>query len=135
VSNKGVNKNVPKSKENDLIPTKAEELRRVVKAAQANYGKYPNVIGIGAGKKSKGGNWTDELSIHFFCFKKKYRAKISKVGEVPIFVYGRFEDGRANRKKRYETDVIEAGNIKLTCCAGNHDIWSWHKRNYYVAVS
>lgn len=95
----------------------AEELKRVVKAAHANYGKYPNVIGIGAGKKSTGGNWTDELSIHFFV-SKKVSSEDLKGRKVPTFVYGRFEDGRTNRKKRYVTDVIEAGNIKLTCCAG-----------------
>ncbi|MHB9073348.1 MAG: chymotrypsin family serine protease [Desulfobaccales bacterium] len=105
----------PKSKENDLVPAKTEEIRRIVKAAHANYKKYPNVVGIAAGKKFKGGEWKNDFSIQFFVSKK---IKDFQGKKLPSFIFGRSEDGKVDRTKKYLTDVIDVGKIKPVACAG-----------------
>ena len=89
------------------------------------YGKYPNVIGVGIGTKfkrmSRHRNSAERLAnttcIQFFVSRKK--RTVSQHHKLPRFVYGRFADGRVNFREKIPTDVIELGKIRAACTAGS----------------
>lgn len=93
------------------------ELSRAKQAALRLYGSYPNVVGISAGTKFKNLAATDNhAAIHFYV-RQKTRPKRGKL--LPRTVYGRFKNGKVNRKLRFATDVIEVGRVKTVCGAGS----------------
>src|SRR4030043_499567 len=95
------------------------ELVRAKKAALRLYKNYPNVVGISAGTKYVKREATDEhKSIHFYV-RKKVSRKSCKRKVLPGFVYGRFKNGKVNRKLKFRTDVIEVGRVRMVCGAGS----------------
>jgi hypothetical protein len=97
----------------------SEELIRVRRAALRLYKRYPNVVGISTGtkyvKRTATGN---RASIQFYVRKKGF-FKNQKRKALPRFMYGRFKNGRVNRKLRFTTDVIEVGRVSMVCGAGS----------------
>jgi hypothetical protein len=98
----------------------SEELVRAKRAARRLYRKYPNVVGISTGtkyveKKATG----NHASVHFYVRKKGLPKKIDKKNVLPRFVYGRFKNGKVNRKLTFPTDVIEVGRVRMVCGAGS----------------
>jgi hypothetical protein len=97
----------------------AEELIRVGRAALRLYKRYPNVIGISTGTKYvKRLATNNHVSIQFYVRKKGF-SKNWKIKALPRFMYGRFKDGKVNRKLRFTTDVIEVGRVRMVCGAGS----------------
>ena len=97
----------------------SEELIRVGRAAIRLYKKYPNVVGISTGTKYVKRTATDNhASIQFYVRKKGF-PKNRKRKALPRFMYGRFKDGKVNRKLRFTTDVIEVGRVRMVCGAGS----------------
>ncbi len=95
------------------------ELFRAKQAALRLYRNYPNVVGISTGTKYVEKTATgDHASIHFYVRKKEFPKNDSK-NVLPRFVYGRFKNGRVNRKLRFTTDVIEVGRVRMVCGAGS----------------
>jgi len=90
-------------------------LRHVVEYAKRRYGGHPNVVGIAIGHKFVGGISSDILSIQFFV-RRKRRKRILR--PLPRFLCARLHE-RANRSRRYPTDVIEVGRIQFSCGAGS----------------
>jgi hypothetical protein len=96
-----------------------KELMRAKRVALRLYRNYPNVVGISAGTKYVEGAATDNhASIHFYV-REKWRSKSHKGKVLPRFVYGRFKNGKVNRKLRFATDVIEVGRVRMVCGAGS----------------
>jgi hypothetical protein len=96
-----------------------EELIRAKQAALRLYRNYSNVVGISAGTKYVQKTATgDHASIHFYV-RKKGSPKNDRKNVLPRFVYGRFKNGRVNRKLRFTTDVIEVGRVRMVCGAGS----------------
>jgi hypothetical protein len=97
----------------------SEELIRAGRAALRLYRKYPNVVGISTGTKYVKSTATDNhASIQFYVREKGF-PKNRKRKALPRFVYGRFKDGKVNRKLRFKTDVIEVGRVRMVCGAGS----------------
>jgi hypothetical protein len=97
----------------------SEELIRTGRAALRLYKKYPNVVGISTGTKYVKRTATDNhASIQFYVRKKGF-PKSRKRKALPRFMYGRFKDGKVNRKLRFTTDVIEVGRVRIVCGAGS----------------
>lgn len=96
----------------------AEDLTRVGQAAFRLYKQFPNVLGIGTGTKYVKGTATDDRASIQFYVRKKGSPKNRKKQALPRFMYGRFKDGKVNRKLRFTTDVIEVGRIRALCGAG-----------------
>ncbi len=97
----------------------AEELARVGRAALRRYKQYPNVLGISTGTKYvKRMPTNNHASIQFYVRKKRSPEDLKKK-ELPKFVYGRFENGKVNRRRKFTTDVIEVGRVKAVCGAGS----------------
>ena len=97
----------------------AEKLIRVGRAALRLYKRYPNVVGISTGTKYVKRTATDNHASIQFYVRKKGSPKSRKKKALPRFMYGRFKDGRVNRKLRFTTDVIEVGRIRAVCGAGS----------------
>ena len=96
-----------------------EELIRAKQAALRLYRDYPNVVGISTGTKYVEKTATeDHASIHFYVRKKEFPEN-DKNNVLPRFVYGRFKNGKVNRKLRFTTDVIEVGRVRMVCGAGS----------------
>jgi hypothetical protein len=96
-----------------------QELIRVGRAALRLYKRYPNVVGISTGTKYVKRTATDNhASIQFYVRKKGF-PKSRKRKALPRFMYGRFKDGKVNRKLRFTTDVIEVGRVRMVCGAGS----------------
>jgi hypothetical protein len=97
----------------------SEELIRVGRAALRLYKRYPNVVGISTGTKYVKRTATDNhASIQFYVRKKGF-PRSRKRKALPRFMYGRFKDGKVNRKLRFTTDVIEVGRVRMVCGAGS----------------
>jgi hypothetical protein len=95
------------------------ELIRAGRAALKLYKKYPNVVGISTGTKYVKRTATDNhASIQFYVREKGF-PKNRKRKALPRFVYGRFKNGKVNRKLRFTTDVIKVGRVRLVCGAGS----------------
>lgn len=95
------------------------ELMRAKRAALRLYRKYPNVVGISAGTKYvKSAATDDHASIQFYVQKKGLSKKLNRK-VLPRFVYGRFKNGKVNRKLKFATDVIEVGRVRMVCGAGS----------------
>jgi hypothetical protein len=92
-----------------------DELKRVLKAAQAKYSKYSQVLGVAVGVKYQKRQATDEVGIVFFVEKKEDMP----LKKLPRYLVGRFADGRANFRKRIKTDVIQVGRVEPACRAGS----------------
>ena len=87
-------------------------------AALRVHKRYPNVVGISSGTKFvKGVATEDHAAIHFYV-RRKVSKKTSKGRMLPSFIYGRFKNGKINRKVKFKTDVIEVGRVKKTCGSG-----------------
>ncbi len=97
----------------------AEELARVGRAALRCYKRYPNVLGISTGTKYVKRMATDNHASIQFYVRKKRSPKDLKKKELPKFVYGRFVNGKVNRRRKFTTDVIEVGRVKAVCGAGS----------------
>jgi hypothetical protein len=96
-----------------------EELIRAKLAALRLYRNYPNVVGISTGTKYVEETATENhASIHFYV-RKKELPKNDKKNVLPRFVYGRFRNGKVNRKLKFTTDVIEVGRVRMVCGAGS----------------
>ena len=96
-----------------------QELIRAKRAARRLYRRYPNVVGISTGTKYvKNAATDDHASIHFYVRKKGF-PKSHKKKILPRFVYGRFKNGKVNRKLRFTTDVIKVGRVRMVCGAGS----------------
>ena len=96
-----------------------QELIRAKRAARRLYRNYPNVVGISTGTKYvKSAATDDHTSIQFYVRGKGF-PKNRKRKELPRFVYGRFKNGKVNRKLRFTTDVIEVGRVRMVCGAGS----------------
>jgi hypothetical protein len=97
----------------------AEELTRIAQAALKLYRRYPNVLGVSTGTKYVKRRATDNHASVQFYVRKKGSLKTRRQRALPRFMYGRFKDGRVNRKLRFTTDVIEVGRIRAVCGAGS----------------
>lgn len=96
-----------------------QELIRAGRAALRLYRRYPNVVGISTGTKYVKSTATDNhASIQFYVREKGF-PKNRKRKALPRFVYGRFKDGKVNRKLRFTTDVIKVGRVRMVCGAGS----------------
>jgi hypothetical protein len=96
-----------------------EELTRVKQAALRLYKNYPNVVGISTGTKYvKNTSTENHASIQFYV-RKKGVPKNRKGNALPRFVYGRFKNGKVDRKLKFTTDVIEVGRVRMVCGAGS----------------
>lgn len=95
------------------------ELIRAKRAARRLYRNYPNVVGISTGTKYVDSVATDNhASIQFYVHKKGLlQTRGGKT--LPRFIYGRFKNGRVNRKLKFTTDVIEVGRVRMVCGAGS----------------
>ena len=95
-----------------------EDLARAKKAADRLYRKFPNVIGISTGTKFTKRSATDyHAAIQFYVRRKVAPRRKSQT--LPRFVYGRFKNGKVNRRVRFMTDVIEVGRVRMVCQAGS----------------
>src|SRR5262245_46059194 len=89
-----------------------KELQRAKEAAVRRYRNYPNVVGISAVTKyQREVATTNHASIHFYVKEKVSRRRF-KGRMLPRFVYGRFKNGKINRKVRFFTDVIRVGSVR-----------------------
>lgn len=95
-----------------------KELSRASVAAERNYKRRRNVVGVSAGIKYTKGLATDNYSSILFYVRKKIGEKRCKKA-LPTFVYGRFKNGKLNRKLKFKTDVIEVGAIRMACGSGS----------------
>jgi hypothetical protein len=96
-----------------------EELIRAGRAARRLYWDYPNVVGISTGTKYVKSTATDDhASVQFYVREKGFSKKRKKKA-LPRFVYGRFKNGKVNRKLRLTTDVIDVGRVRIVCGAGS----------------
>lgn len=94
-----------------------DDLLRARSWAEKTYRKWRNVVGVGAGTKYKRGKRTkNTYAIHFYVKRKR---KLVKGKSLPQFIYGRFRNGKINRRQRFCTDVIETGRITSTCGSGS----------------
>ncbi len=94
-------------------------LFRAKQAAHRLYRNYSNVIGMSTGTKFvKNAATENHASLQFYVWKKGL-PKNRKGKALPRFVYGRFKNGKVNRKLRFTTDVIEVGRIRTVCGAGS----------------
>jgi hypothetical protein len=106
-------------KKNTLPPSSKDksQVLRASKAAQYNYGRYRNVVGVGAGIKFKGNHDSGTgLCIHFYVRKKI--KKPLRQHKLPRFIYARTRDGAVNYSRKFRTDVIELKNLRFACKSG-----------------
>jgi hypothetical protein len=95
-----------------------EALLRARDAAERNYSKHHNVLGISAGTKFKKQTPTDNhLSIQFYVRRKRRPDRIAL--RLPRFVFGRLKNGKVDRRVKFETDIIEVGDIAMACGSGS----------------
>jgi hypothetical protein len=95
------------------------ELERARAAAERNYRSYPNVVGVAAGTKFVKRLATgSHYCIHFYVRQKPPKGRLRKA-VLPRFVYGRFRNGKVNRKIKFPTDVIRVGAIRMACGSGS----------------
>ena len=96
-----------------------EELIRVGRAASRLYKGCPNVVGISTGTKYVKKTATNNHACIQFYVRKKEFSKNREIKALPRFMYGRFKDGKVNRKLKFTTDVIEVGRVRMVCGAGS----------------
>lgn len=92
-----------------------QDLLRTREWAEKKYRRSRNVVGVAAGTKYEGGNRTNNtFAIHFYVTRKTKSGK-----PLPKFIYGRFKNGKINRRQRFYTDVIATGRIVSSCGSGS----------------
>jgi hypothetical protein len=96
-----------------------EELIRAKRAALRLYRSYRNVIGISTGTKYVKNTATENHASIQFYVREKGLPKNRKVKPLPRFVYGRFKNGKVDRKVKFTTDVIGVGRVRMVCGAGS----------------
>jgi hypothetical protein len=100
----------------------------VKRFAHRRYRSYPNVLAVGVGAKFRrrpgGSGPGDKLEgvacVQFFVTRK--RRRIPWRHRLPRFVYGRFPDGRVDRRRKVPTDVIPVGTIQAAACAAGSQL-------------
>ena len=98
--------------------SEAQALIKTLEVSRKNYGRHPNVVGMGTGiKYSKGHPQDNKLCIHFYVRKKVKR--LSRRKKLPTFIYARLDDGSIDYAKKIPTDVIELKHLKFACKSGN----------------
>jgi hypothetical protein len=101
------------------VDRRLASLRRARDAAERNYRWYPHVLGVGAGRKFRKKNPTDEIHCIQFFVTRKLRNPEAIGRFLPAFVYGRKQDGSVDRRIRFPTDVIAVGRVEPACSAGS----------------
>ena len=95
-----------------------EDLARAEKAANRLYRKFPNVVGISTGTKYTKRSATDyHAAIQFYVRRKV--APRRKSHTLPRFVYGRFKNGKVNRKSAFHDGRDRGWAGELVCRAGS----------------
>ena len=95
------------------------ELIRAKRAALQLYKNHPNVVGISTGTKYVKSTATDNHASIQFYVKEKGLPKRHRGKTLPRFVYGRFKNGKINRKLKFTTDLIKVGRVRMVCGAGS----------------
>jgi len=103
------------------LPTSAQShepyLGKTLEVSRQNYGRYPNVIGVGTGLKYSNGRPQDGgICLHFYVRKKLKR--VAPRQRLPKFVYARAEDGSIEYAHKILTDVIELKRLRFACRSG-----------------
>lgn len=101
------------------VDRRVAALGRARDAAERNYRWYPQVLGVGAGRKFRGKEPTDEIHCIQFFVTRKLRNPEAIGRSLPAFVYGRKHDGSIDRSIRFPTDVIAVGRVEPACSAGS----------------
>jgi hypothetical protein len=104
------------------------ELLVVKRFAHRRYRSYPNVLAVGLGAKFRrhSGNPDSAVKlegvtcVQFFVTRKRRRMK--PLHRLPGFVYGRFLNGRVDRRRKVPTDVIPVGTIHAAGCAAGSQL-------------
>jgi hypothetical protein len=76
-------------------------------------------VGVGAGRKFRKKDPTDEIHCIQFFVTRKLRNPEAIGRSLPVFVYGRKRDGSVDRRIRFPTDVIAVGRVEPACSAGS----------------
>lgn len=78
-----------------------ERIKEIIKRNRNTIKLFPNVIGLGVGKKIVKGRITDVLAIRIYIIKKISRDCLNKMELIPEQIEG------------IPTDVIEIGKVRL----------------------